>query len=91
MKFHMTEKNPLPGRQAVLRIIAIMGSLLVSILLFERIGFLITMFLLVAFLLIFLEKYRWYSGILISVLMVSAVYGIFKILLGVALPSGIFY
>ncbi len=91
LKFHMTEKNPLPGRQAVLRIIAIMGSLLVSILLFERIGFLITMFLLVAFLLIFLEKYRWYSGILISVLMVSAVYGIFKILLGVALPSGIFY
>ncbi len=91
LKLHRTEKNPLPGKPAFLRIIAILGSLLVSILLFERIGFLITMSLFVAFLLIFLEKYRWYSGILISVLMVSAVYGIFKIWLKVPLPSGIFY
>jgi len=86
-----TEENPLPGRKALLRIFSILGSLLVAILLFERIGFLITMFSFVAFLLIFLEKYRWYSGILISLVMVFAVYGIFKIWLNVPLPLGLLH
>ena len=76
---------------SILRIIFILGSLLVSILIFERIGFLITMFFFVAFLLIFLEKYRWYTGALISVFMVSAVFGIFKIWLNVNLPLGLFH
>jgi putative tricarboxylic transport membrane protein len=85
------EENPLPGKEALLRILSILGSLLVSILLFERIGFLITMFAFVAFLLIVLEKYRWYSGILISLAMVFAVYGIFKIWLNVPLPLGLIH
>jgi hypothetical protein len=67
----------------------ILGSLFVTMLFFERIGFHITMTLLIAFLLIFLEKYRWYSAVPISVLMVFAVYGIFKIWLDVPLPLGI--
>ena len=91
LKFDISEANPLPGKQAILRIIFILGSLLVSILIFERIGFLITMFFFVAFLLIFLEKYRWYTGALISVFMVSAVFGIFKIWLNVNLPLGLFH
>ena len=90
-KSSATEVNPLPGREALLRILSILGSLLVGILLFERIGFLITMFSVVAFLLIYLEKYRWYSGILISLVMVFAVYGIFKIWLNVPLPLGLFH
>ena len=85
------EENPLPGKEALLRILSILGSLLVGILLFERIGFLITMFVFVAFLLIVLEKYRWYSGILISLAMVFAVYGIFKIWLNVPLPLGLLH
>jgi putative tricarboxylic transport membrane protein len=85
------EENPLPGKEALLRILSILGSLLVGILLFERIGFLITMFSVVAFLLIVLEKYRWYSGILISLAMVFAVYGIFKIWLNVPLPLGLLH
>lgn len=84
------EENPLPGKEARLRILSIMGSLLVGILLFERIGFLIMMFCVAAFLLIYLEKYRWYSGILISLVMVFAVYGIFKVWLNVPLPIGLF-
>ena len=89
-KFYMTEPNPLPGKQALIRVICILGSLLVSILMFERIGFLITMFSFVTFLLIFLEKYHWYSATIISALMVFAVYGIFKIWLNIPLPLGFF-
>ena len=91
LKLHMTEENPFPGRSALLRIISILGSLLVGLIVFERIGFLLTMGLLVAFLLIFLEKYRWYSGIVISALMVFAIYGVFKIWLDVPLPPGLFH
>ncbi len=91
LKSPLTDENPLPGREALLRILFILGSLFVAVLLFERIGFLITMFFLSAFLLIFLEKYRWYSGILISLTMVFAVYGIFKIWLNVPLPLGLLH
>lgn len=91
LKFHMTEDNPFPGKQALLRILYILGSLLVSMLIFERVGFLITMGVFVAFLLIYLEKYRWYSGIVVSALMVFAIYGIFKIWLSVPLPPGLFH
>jgi hypothetical protein len=91
LKSAVKEENPLPGRGALLRILSILGSLLVGILLFERIGFLITMFSISAFLLIFLERYRWYSGILISLVMVGTVYGIFKIWLNVPLPLGLLH
>jgi putative tricarboxylic transport membrane protein len=90
-KYDIAEENPLPGKQALLRIVFILGSLLVSILIFERIGFIITMFFFVAFLLVFLEKYRWYTGAMISVFMVSAIYGIFKVWLNVNLPLGLFH
>ena len=91
LKFDMAEDNPFPGRQALLRIVSIMGSLLVGLLVFERIGFLLTMGLFIAFLLIFVEKYRWYSSIFISALMVFAIYGLFKIGLDVPLPPGLFH
>lgn len=91
LKSSMTEGNPFPERHALLRIASILGSLLVSLLLFERAGFLLTMGLFVAFLLIIVEKYRWYSGILISASMVFAIYGIFKIWLDVPLPPGLFH
>ncbi|MDZ4164877.1 MAG: tripartite tricarboxylate transporter TctB family protein [Smithellaceae bacterium] len=89
IKSRLSEGNPFPDRQALLRVLCILGSLLISILFFERLGFLIVMVLFIAFLLIFLEKYRWYSGVLISLVMVFAVYGLFKIWLGVPLPPGL--
>jgi putative tricarboxylic transport membrane protein len=91
LKGDMNEANPLPDRQALRRVAIILGAFIVSGLLFERLGFLITMFALVVFLLIYLEEYRWYSGVLISAVMVSAVYGIFKIWLNVPLPLGLFH
>lgn len=89
-RIHEAEENPLPGKQALLRIILILGSLLLSILIFEPIGFLLSMVIFVAFLLITLEKYRWYSGFLMSMLMVFSIYGIFKVWLGIPLPLGLF-
>jgi putative tricarboxylic transport membrane protein len=91
LKFDISEENPFPGKAAVLRIMLILGSLLASILLFEPLGFLITMFCLVAFLLFFLEKYRWYSSAMISAVMVLAIYGIFKVWLNVNLPLGLIH
>ena len=82
--------NPFPDRQAILRIAFILGSFLAGILVFERIGFLISMFLFTTFLLVVVEKYRWYLGIAISLTMVFAVYGIFKIGLDIPLPPGLF-
>ena len=83
------KEDPLPSNQALLRIFLILSALFVSMLLFERIGFLITLFLFIAFLLIFLEQYRWYNATLISLLMVFSVYSIFKIALDIPLPLGI--
>lgn len=91
LKLNISADNPFPGREALLRIMTILGSLLVSLLVFERIGFLLTMGSLIAFLLIFVEKYRWYSSIFISAVMVFAIYGLFKIGLNVPLPPGLFH
>lgn len=84
------EENPLPGKRALLRVTLILGSLLVTILAFEHLGFLLSMFLFVSFLLIYLEDYRWYSGIGLSAGMVCAIYALFRIGLKVPLPSGFF-
>jgi putative tricarboxylic transport membrane protein len=89
LKSNKSEDNPLPRKQAFLRIIIIFGSLFAGVLLLERLGFLLVMTLFTACLLIFLENFRWYKGALISVVMVSAVYGIFKIWLNIPLPSGL--
>ncbi len=89
LESHKREGSPLPGKQAFLRIMLILGALLADLLLLERIGFLLAMTVFASFLLIFLENYRWYKGVLISVVMVFAVYGIFKIWLDIPLPRGI--
>ena len=91
LKYYTNEENPFPDKQAFLRIIFIAVSSFIGIVMFEQIGFLISMTLLVAALLVFLEKYKWYSGILIAVLMVSAIYGLFKGSLAIPLPRGVFY
>lgn len=91
LKFHKSEANPFPERHALLRVLSILGILLFSLLLLEYLGFLLTMGLLVALLLILIEQYRWYSAILISAVMVIAVYTIFKTWLGVPLPPGLLH
>ncbi len=84
------KENPLPGKEALVRVILIATALLVAIVLFERAGFLLSMFVFVAFLLIYLEGYRWYAGIGISGGTVFAIYALFKLALDVRLPSGLF-
>jgi putative tricarboxylic transport membrane protein len=90
INLHGTEANPLPAKQALFRIVLILGALLLSILIFESLGFLLSMTLLIAFLLMILEKHRWYSAIPMSLVMVCSIYGIFKVWLGIPLPLGIF-
>ena len=83
------EGTPLPGKQALFRIVLILGALLLSILIFESLGFLLSMILFIVFLLMILEKHRWYSAIPMSLVMVFSIYGIFRVWLGIPLPLGI--
>lgn len=84
-----TGESTLPSKHSIFRIMLVLSSFFFSIMVFERIGFLISMFFFISFLLIVLEKYRWYYGLLISLGMVSAAYGIFKMGLGISLPPGL--
>ena len=66
------------------------GALFVSILIFERFGFIISAFLLVGFLLKCIERKGWFVTLLTSLLMTLASHYIFKVLLQAELPKGVF-
>jgi putative tricarboxylic transport membrane protein len=67
-----------------------LGALFVSILIFERLGYIISTILFVVFLFKCIEKKGWLATILASLLMTFASYYIFKVLLQAELPKGIF-
>ncbi len=67
-----------------------LGALFVSILILERLGFIISALLLVGFLLKCIEKKGWFVTALASLLMTLASYYVFKVLLQAELPKGIF-
>ena len=71
-------------------VILALVSLFICILIFERLGFLISTTLFVGFLFKGIEKKRWFATILASLLMTFASYYIFKVLLQAELPKGIF-
>jgi putative tricarboxylic transport membrane protein len=65
-------------------------SLFICILIFERVGFIISTTLFVGFLFKGIEREGWFVTILASLLMTFASYYIFKVLLQAELPKGIF-
>jgi putative tricarboxylic transport membrane protein len=66
------------------------ASLLICIFIFERLGYILSTLLFVGFLLKYIEKKRWLSAILASVLMTLFSYCVFKVWLQADLPKGIF-
>jgi len=66
-----------------------LSALFISILIFERLGFIISTILFVGFLFKFIEKKGWFVTILASLLMTFASYYIFRVWLQAELPKGI--
>jgi putative tricarboxylic transport membrane protein len=81
------EKKGKTNWRAVLLALA---ALFISILIFERLGYIISTILFVGFLLKCIEKKGWFVTILASLLMTFVSYYIFKIWLQAELPKGIF-
>ena len=71
-------------------VILALAALFICILIFERLGFIISTTLFVGFLFKCIEKKGWFITILASLLMTLASYYIFKVLLQAELPKGIF-
>ena len=67
-----------------------MGTLLLFTIFVERLGYLISSFLLVAFLLIAIEPQKWWLVIGIAVLSSIGSYVLFVLCLGITLPEGVF-
>jgi putative tricarboxylic transport membrane protein len=71
-------------------VILALASLFICILIFERLGYIISTILFVGFLFKCIEKKGWFVTILASLIMTLASYYIFKVLLQAELPKGIF-
>jgi putative tricarboxylic transport membrane protein len=71
-------------------VILALAGLFICILIFERLGFIISTTLFVGFLFKCIEKKGWFVTILASLLMTLASYYIFRVLLQAELPKGIF-
>jgi putative tricarboxylic transport membrane protein len=71
-------------------VILALAGLFICILIFERLGFIISTTLFVGFLFKAIEKKGWFVTILASLLMTLASYYIFRVLLQAELPKGIF-
>lgn len=79
----------LPGRSGLLKIAAIIAALVVTILLFEPLGFRLTMLALVGFLLVLLGQRSLFVTPLVAVATSFGVYELFVHALGVPLPVGV--
>jgi len=72
------------------KVTAVLTSLILYGLLFERLGYLISTFLLFAFLLYSIETKRWFVVFFVAFLSSSLSYLLFSVWLQVRLPKGIF-
>lgn len=83
------DRSPFPRGRAVVSILATVGALAAFILLFETLGFLLSIALLTAFILRVVEQEGWLTSLTVAVANSAGLYVIFQILLGVSLPKNI--
>lgn len=72
------------------RIGLVSGSLIAFAFVFERLGYLLAVFLLISFLLRIIKPIRWWLVVMVGLLSSALSYLIFAVLLSTPLPSGIF-
>jgi putative tricarboxylic transport membrane protein len=70
--------------------ILVLGAMLVYVFLFERIGFILCTFLLMLFFLRVVAPQRWFKAIMVAFFVTLGSYLLFKVLLNIQLPKGIF-
>jgi len=80
--------EPMPGGQALRRILKALGALCLYVLILEPLGFMLTTFLFMV-LVLRLEPRRWTFIIPVAIGATAFFFVLFKILLRVPLPSGI--
>lgn len=80
--------DPMPGGQALRRILTVLGALCLYVLILEPLGFLVTTFLFMVVLLR-LEPRKWMFILLLSSGATVFFFALFKMLLRVPLPSGV--
>lgn len=71
------------------KVIAVVLSLIAYGIILERLGFLVSTFLFIAFLLSSIEPKKWYIVIITAIVSSSLTYALFEIWLKVRLPKGI--
>ena len=84
------QKRDFGERVNWLKVVLVLVVLVIYGLILERIGFLISTIFFIGFLLRAIEVKKWYTVAFVSLVSTFLVYGLFKILLQVRLPTGIF-
>ncbi|MCM3653339.1 tripartite tricarboxylate transporter TctB family protein [Metabacillus litoralis] len=75
-------------KQALKKILYILGTLILFVLLISFLGFLFTSTIFLFLLLV--KEYKWYKSLMISIIVTLIVYWVFGTLLDVALPVSVF-
>jgi putative tricarboxylic transport membrane protein len=83
-----SKEDPMPGGQALTRILKVLGALCLYVLLLEPLGFLLTTFLFMV-LLLRLEPRSWFFILFGAIGATLFFFVLFKVLLRVPLPSGL--
>jgi hypothetical protein len=76
-------------RTAIARICGVIALLVLYVALFERVGFLLLTFALLAILFAQFANLRWYWALALAAILAGANYAVFKLLLGTQLPAGL--
>jgi putative tricarboxylic transport membrane protein len=80
--------EPMPGGQALQRILIVLGALCLYVLILEPMGFMVTT-LLFMMALLRLEPRKWMFILLVSISATAFFFVLFKVLLRVPLPAGV--
>lgn len=83
------EKRIFPEKKGRNRIFLYFVALILSMLLIQKFGFLITFSIFTAFTMIFIEGYTWRKGLMIAIIIVVIIYFFFNLAVGVPLPKGV--
>jgi putative tricarboxylic transport membrane protein len=77
------------SRMAIARLCGVIALLVLYVALFERVGFLLLTFALLAILFALFANMRWYWALALAAILAGANYAVFKLLLGTQLPAGL--
>jgi putative tricarboxylic transport membrane protein len=83
-------QSPFPEKRALIAITGVLGGLAVYILLIEVLGYIVDTFLYVTFLMGIVEREKWPRTVMVAAATTAGLFIIFKVILGITLPSNMF-